>query len=70
MIESYATSAACQIAQVYAARGEADRAFEWLERACEQRDGGLVEMKVSPTFRSLHGDPRWGAFLRKMGFDE
>jgi hypothetical protein len=49
--------------------GEVDRAFEWLERAYSQRDPGLTEMKVSSRFRSLHSDPRWGAFLKKMGLE-
>jgi tetratricopeptide (TPR) repeat protein len=59
--------AAYNIAQVHAARGESDLAFEWLERAYLQRDPGLSEMKPSPLLRPLHGDPRWPAFLRKMG---
>jgi len=70
LIEKHAAEAAVQIAQVYAARGEVDPAFQWLERAHVQRDGGLIELKVSSILRSLHGDPRWGALLTKMGFDE
>ena len=31
------------------------------------RDSGVVETKVSPFLRPLHGDPRWGPFLRKIG---
>jgi len=60
---------AYQVAQVYAMRGEADAAFMWLERAYDQRDAGLTEMKVNPQLRSLHGDPRWVAFLR-MGLED
>ena len=41
LIESSADTAAYQIAEVYAYRGEKDRAFEWLERARRQRDSGL-----------------------------
>ena len=41
--------------------------FEWLERAYAQRDVGLAETKPSPPLRSLHGDPRWYAFLRRWG---
>ncbi len=67
--DKYAGDFACQIAEVHAARGEADAAFEWLERAYVQRDGGLAEIKTAPVYRSLHGDPRWGAFLKKMGLD-
>ncbi len=47
---------------------EVEAAFERLDRANAQRDTGLVEMKPNPRFRSLHGDPRWPALLRKMGF--
>ena len=67
LIEKYSEGWAHQIAEVYAVRGEADRAFEWLERAYAQRDSGLSEMKPNPRLRFLHGDPRWGAFLKKMG---
>jgi len=35
-----------------------------------QRNGGLTEMFVNPNYRSLHGDPRWGAFMKKMRFEE
>jgi len=67
LTEKHSDTMACQIAEGHAVRGEVDEAFEWLERAYEQRDGGLVEMKLNPLFRSLHGDPRWGVFLKKMG---
>jgi serine/threonine protein kinase/tetratricopeptide (TPR) repeat protein len=60
---------AAQIAEMHAVRGEADAAFAWLERAYAQRDAALAEVKRTPRFRSLHGDPRWGAFLKKMGFE-
>jgi serine/threonine protein kinase/Tfp pilus assembly protein PilF len=69
LIEIGAQDNAFQIAEVHAFRGEADAAFEWLERAYLQRDTGLAETKNTPHLRSLHGDPRWGAFLRKMGFE-
>ena len=38
----------------------------WSVRTCK-RDGGLADMKLDPYLRSLHADPRWDAFLRKMG---
>jgi serine/threonine protein kinase/tetratricopeptide (TPR) repeat protein len=69
-IEKDAEGGAYQIAEVYGARGEVDAALEWLERAFEQRDAGLFEVKCSPRLRSLHGDPRWGAFMKKMGFED
>ena len=68
LIAKHQVNAAYQVAEVYAARGEVDLAFAWLERAYVQRDPGLSFMKIEPLFPSLHADPRWGAFLRKMGF--
>jgi len=40
--------------------------FEWLERAYQQRDTGLPEIKMRQILRTLHSDPRWSAFLKKM----
>ena len=70
LIARYQDEAAYQIAQVYGARNDLELAFQWLERAHAQRDPGLTEMKCERLLRSLHGDPRWQAFLRKMGFAE
>jgi tetratricopeptide (TPR) repeat protein len=67
LIEKHANLCALQVAQVYAYRGEADLAFEWLERAYAQRDSGLGEIVSSALLRSLHGDSRWQPFLVKMG---
>lgn len=67
--EKYADDGAYQIAQIYAVRGETDTAFEWLDHAYRQRDPGLAGMKSSPALRKLASDPRWGAFLLKVGFD-
>jgi tetratricopeptide (TPR) repeat protein len=62
-----AISAAFQIAQVHALRGETDDAFAWLERAYDVRDAGVSMTKVCPWFDNVKGDPRWDKFLRKVG---
>jgi TolB-like protein/tetratricopeptide (TPR) repeat protein len=66
LIASGHSTDAVQIASLLAYRGEADRAFEWLERARAQHDSGLIWVKIDPMLKSLHGDPRFAAFLRKM----
>ena len=66
LIDRDAHTAAFQIAAVYAWRGEKDRAFQWLERAYRQHDGGLSVVKVAQGLRSLRGDPRYTALLKKM----
>jgi TolB-like protein/Flp pilus assembly protein TadD/DNA-binding XRE family transcriptional regulator len=67
LIERCADSGALQIAEAFAYLGDADRAFEWLERAYQQRDSGLPQMQSWPLLRNLHGDPRWRPFIEKMG---
>jgi tetratricopeptide (TPR) repeat protein len=57
---------AFQIAEVYAFRGETDKALEWLERAHAQRDAGLTLMKGDPLLKNLERDPRYAALLKKV----
>jgi len=66
LIATHGDAAAYQIAWVYARRGEAERAFEWLERAYRQRDAGLTSMKIDHLMRNLHDDPRWQRLLERM----
>jgi tetratricopeptide (TPR) repeat protein len=54
------------MAYVYAGLGEHERAMDWLERACEERAGGIFGVKGSFLFTSLRGHPRFKALLRKM----
>jgi TolB-like protein/Tfp pilus assembly protein PilF len=67
LTETFADTAAYQIAEVHAYRGDKDRAFEWLERARRQRDAGLAGMRRDPLLANLQGDPRWNSFLHTMG---
>jgi hypothetical protein len=66
LIEKHAAGGAYQIAEAYAYCAETDLAFEWLERACTQRDPGTGMVRADPPLRSLSGDPRWQLFLEKM----
>jgi predicted Zn-dependent protease len=56
-----------QIADVHAYRGEFDAAFEWLEASYRARDTGTTLVKCDPLMQNLRADPRWEAFVRKMG---
>ncbi len=68
--ERHAVDSGFQIAAIHSARGEVDAGLAWLERALAERDSGVTMAKIEPTFRSLHGDPRWSALLKQMGFEE
>jgi adenylate cyclase len=55
-------------AMVYAGLGEMERAFEWLERAFEQREGVLVLLKPMPLMiPALGADPRFAHLLQRIG---
>ena len=55
------------IARIHAALGEKDQAFEWLRKACEERDTQVIWLKVDPTLDSLRSDPRFAQVLQDMG---
>jgi TolB-like protein/Tfp pilus assembly protein PilF/predicted Ser/Thr protein kinase len=50
---------------IYTGLGEKDKAFEWLEKAYEDRDLG-PGIKVSPVYDPLRSDPRFTDLLRRM----
>ena len=58
---------AYQIAQVYAVRGDADKAFEWLQISFDDHDGGTLSLSVDPLLRGLRDDPRYKNLLAKLG---
>jgi TolB-like protein len=66
LIEKFASRNPYGIAEVHAYRGEADAAFQWLDRAYRAHDVGMLGLKTDPLLRSLHGDPRFQALLGRM----
>jgi len=69
-ISQHQNDAAYQVAQVYGYRGEADQAFEWLNRAYSQHDPGLDWLKTDLKLRSLHKDPRYAQLLKSLNLPE
>jgi len=55
------------IALIYLGLGQIDKAFEWLEKAFEERDFGLTNITSFPEFDKLHSDRRLTALLKKIG---
>ncbi len=50
------------------ALGDLDRAFDELEKACEQHESILVYLQCEPGFATLRSDPRYESLARKIGF--
>ncbi len=67
LIDKYEEGSAYNIAYVLAFRGEADGAFEWLDKAVEYSDPGLSQIAVETLFANIHDDPRWLPFLESIG---
>jgi len=57
------------VAEVYAALGENDEAFHWLERAFTEHDANLLNLLQFPAFRPLYPDPRFVDLVRRLHLD-
>ena len=53
-------------AGLYVTLGELDRAFEWLEKAYQERRGWLAYLKIEPMLDGLRADPRFHRFMERM----
>jgi len=58
---------AYQIAEVYAWRGETDKAFEWLQVSLDNHDTGTPSIFINPFMRGLRHDARYKNLLAKIG---
>jgi TolB-like protein/Flp pilus assembly protein TadD len=67
LIAKYEKDGPYNIAHVYAFCGDADKAFEWLDKAVTYLDSGLSDIVGENLFDKIHSDPRWLPFLRKIG---
>jgi serine/threonine-protein kinase len=61
---------AYQIAEVYAVRGEKDKAFEWLQISFDTHDTGTLGLLIDPLLRDLRPDPRYKRLLAKLGLPD
>lgn len=57
----------CDIAVIYGALGDNDKAFEYLERAYESKFSHLFLLKVDARFDPLRSDPRFESLLKRIG---
>ena len=61
---------AFSLARIYAALGEAETAFAWLEKAYTRRDAVMITLKVDLAFDHIRSDPRFAEMLRRIGFPD
>jgi TolB-like protein len=70
LIRKHAADSAYAIALVYANRAEIDHAFEWFDRAYQQHEFSLLDIKVQPLLKNVQADPRFPALLRKLNLQD
>ncbi len=58
------------IASVYNGLGVRNGALQWLERACEEHDRFIVDVKVDPALDNLRSDVRFKAILQRVGLEK
>ena len=58
------------IAAVYAAAGDKERAYTWLERGLEERSAGVTWLQLFPGLRTLHGEQRFNEILERVGLKQ
>src|SRR6266446_4146776 len=54
------------VAEGYMRLGQREKALEWLEKAYEEHDSGLVSIGVKPMFDSIRSEPRFKEIVRRM----
>ncbi len=54
---------------IYIGLNEKDKAFEWMDKAYNERSPQLIYLKVEPKFDDLRSDPRFTNLLRRIGLE-
>jgi len=57
------------IAYIHFGLGDRDKAFEYLERAYEQKENGMESLKVDPSLDNLRSDPRYKSLIKRMNLE-
>ena len=65
-VEKYGGDQPGFAASIFAYRGNADAAFEWLDKGVAAHDPQTATILAEPLFDALHGDARWERLLRKL----
>ena len=58
------------VALTYAALGDKDKAFLWLEKAYAERSSFMTSLKYWSVFDALRVDPRFADLLRRVGLPQ
>lgn len=57
------------VAKIYAAAANREKAFHWLEKSYEESSPDLIELSSEPVFDGLRDDPRFPDLMRRIGWN-
>ena len=58
------------VAKYYALMGDKEKAFAWIERACDERESEVVTLKIDSAFAPLQTDARYDDLLHRIGMSK
>jgi hypothetical protein len=67
---TYRYVAPSEIASIYFSAGDRERGFARLEKAFNERDDALEQIKGDPAIAPFRSDPRYGDLLRRIGLPQ
>ncbi|HYG61984.1 MAG TPA: protein kinase [Thermoanaerobaculia bacterium] len=57
------------LAKLHFALGETDQGFTWMQKALEERDQGLMFLRVDSDYAAVRSDPRFARLLKEVGLN-
>lgn len=70
LLEKESETDPANVADVYAFRGDYDKAFEYLEKAVSIKDPVLLEVLTYPATKKMRNDPRWKPLIKKINLPQ
>ena len=58
-----------ELAQVYIALGDTEKALDWVEKTVDERRGWAAYLRVHPILDPLRAEPRFDELVQRMKFD-
>jgi len=68
--ENYINERTVNIACIYMALNDLDKAFEWLEKGSRNREFAFPDIRYNHRFKNVHDDPRWIGIINKLNIAE
>ena len=65
--QGYSTNS--DLALIHFGLGDRDRTFEYLERAYEEKEDGVLWLKVDPCWDGIRSDPRYISLIKRMNLE-